>query len=181
MRVVKAVGMEQGHGLRRRDGRYRCGLSDDASMGSRCEANGIMTEEDLQSGGIIEVDEDGGVLHMLEFRDLGVEAPVASRRRSKLVPVRATCERDFSGVSVTLGPLLGSVEVRELKESSASSSLGEPDERLCIGRSGDRSTHPARRSLSIASSEETSETSLTPAARSQGIRIKETRMFDNVN
>jgi hypothetical protein len=62
-----------------------------------------MTDEELQSGGTKVVVEDDGVLHMLEFRDLGVEAPVASRRRSKLVPVRATCERGFSGVSTALG------------------------------------------------------------------------------
>lgn len=133
-----------------------------------------MTEDDLQSGGFEVIDEDGGVLHMLEFRDLGVEAPVASLRRSMLVPVRATCERDFSGVSTTLGPLLGSGGIRELKESSASSSTGEPDERLCIGSGGSRRTHPARRGGSIASSE-TSGASLATAARNQGIRNKETK------
>ena len=48
-------------------------------------------------------DEDDRVLHIVEFLERGVEEPL-SRRRSKLVPLLATCDREFSGVSKALGP-----------------------------------------------------------------------------
>ena len=103
--VVTAVRMEHGHGLLRRDGRDRGWASGDDSIGSRCEANGIMTEEDLESDMARVGDAtDAGDLHILEFLERGVDAPALSRRSSKLVPVRATCGRDFSGESATLGP-----------------------------------------------------------------------------
>lgn len=167
--VVRAVNIEQDHGLRSREDRSR-ELSGEASMGSRWEANGIRkdVEEDFVSddaAAMVDVDEDEGVLHRPEFRERGVEAPL-SRRRSKLVPLFAICERDFSAVSKAL--LFGtcaddSVGVREIRgESSASSSTGEPDERLGIGGGGDFRTHPARRNRSKLSGAEKAELSLRP-------------------
>jgi hypothetical protein len=106
---------------------------------------------------MVVVEEDEGVLHRPEFRERGVEAPL-SRRRSKLVPLFAICERDFSAVSKAL--LLGACAVDSVGdratrgESSASSSTGEPDERLCIGGGGDIRTHPARRNRSKLSGAE---------------------------
>ena len=52
---------------------------------------------------VLVVDEDDRVLHIIEFLERGVEEPL-SRRRSKLVPLLATCDREFSGESNTLGP-----------------------------------------------------------------------------
>lgn len=106
MQVVTAVRIEHGHGLRSRDGRDRGWVSGDDSIGSRCEANGIITEDDLESElpRFVGVATDDGVLHTLEFLERGVDAPALSRRSSKLVPVRATWGRDFSGESATLGP-----------------------------------------------------------------------------
>lgn len=74
--VVKAVRMEQDHGLRWRDCRARRPPEGGTSIGSRGEPNGI----DLVS---LEGWKDG-VRHILEFRERGVALP--SRRRSKLVP-----------------------------------------------------------------------------------------------
>lgn len=74
--VVKAVKMEQDHGLRWRDCRARRPSGEGASIGSRGEPNGI----DLVS---LEGWEDG-VRHILEFRERGVALP--SRQRSELVP-----------------------------------------------------------------------------------------------
>lgn len=75
-------------------------------MGSRWEANGIMTEDEdfvsVEGDWTMVVGVEEGVLHRLEFLERGVEAPL-SRRRSKLVPLFATCDRDFSGDSKTLG------------------------------------------------------------------------------
>jgi hypothetical protein len=92
---VRAVNIEQVHGLRSREDRNR-ELSGEVPMGSRWEANGIRkdAEEDFVSVDAVamvvvdEVDEDEGVLHRPEFRERGVEAPL-SRRRSKLVPLFA--------------------------------------------------------------------------------------------
>jgi hypothetical protein len=88
-------------------------------MGSRGEPNGMALVS-------LEGWEDG-VRHMLEFRERGVALP--SRRRSKLVPRCAICDREFS--SMAFGPWSS---VRETEESS--SSTGDPDERLCIGEGG---------------------------------------------
>lgn len=99
--VVTAVKMEQSHGLRKRPCRRR-GPSGEASIGSRWEVNGII-DGTFESGEACE----GGVLHVLEFRERGVDAPPMSRRISKL-PVLATCGRDFSGVSKKLNPLFSS-------------------------------------------------------------------------
>lgn len=140
--VVNAVRIEQDHGLRRRDCRERRPSGEGASIGSRGESNGMVLVS-------LEGWEDG-VRHMLEFRERGVALP--SRRRSKLVPRRAIWDRDFS--STALEPW--SSGVRETEESS--SSIGEPDERLCIGGggAGSSSTHRHRdrvswrRGLSLA-------------------------------
>lgn len=72
----------------------------------------------------------------LEFRERGVEVPL-SRRRSKLVPWRASCNDLSLGTSMAGPWSSGRVE-----ESSVSSATGEPDERLCIGGDG-AETHPA--------------------------------------
>lgn len=138
--VVSAASTEIGQGLRRCDGRKRCWPSGEASIGNRWEASGVMTDDDRDSW-------EEGVRQRLEFLERVLEVPVVSRRRSKLVPVLAACERDFSGGSRTWGAWLGSVWVREtvITESSASSSAGEPDERLCIGSGRSRNNHPARR------------------------------------
>lgn len=94
---MTAVRMEHSHGLRRRWCRRR-GPSGDASIGSRWDVNGII-DGTVVSGEACE----GGVLHVLEFLERGVELPT-SRRISKLVPVLANCGRDFSGVSMLLNP-----------------------------------------------------------------------------
>lgn len=125
-KVANSVRREHDHGLRNRDCRNRWASGDD-SMESRWDANGIMAADLVSSFGVC----DGGFLHAPEFLDRGVAAAF-SRRRSKLWPVRAICGRIFSGVSWALAPLLSSVEARATGESSASSSTGEPDERLCI-------------------------------------------------
>lgn len=92
---MTAVRMEHSHGLRERWCRRR-GPSGEASIGSRWEVNGII-------GGILVSVEacEEGILHVLEFLERGVGLP-ASRRISKLVPVLASCGRDFSGVSTLL-------------------------------------------------------------------------------
>jgi hypothetical protein len=91
----------------------------------------------------VAVVKEEGVLHVLEFLERGVAIPLVSRRSSMLVPVLTTSGRGFSVGSKALGPLLCSLS-RETRGSSASSSAGEPDERLCIGRDRVRRTHPAR-------------------------------------
>ena len=99
-------------------------------MGSLGEPNGI---DFVSLEGWVE-----GVRQTLEFRERGVEEPL-SRRRSKLVPWRAICERDLSlDASMALGPWSSG----RVEESSVSSATGEPDERLCIGGGG-VGTHPA--------------------------------------
>jgi hypothetical protein len=126
--VVKAVRMEEDHGLRWRDCRARRPSGAGASIGSRGEPNGI---------GLVSLEGwEHGVRHMLEFRERGVALP--SRRRSKLVPRLAIWDRDFSSMAVPSS-------VRETEESS--SSTGEPDERLCIGEGGAGASSSTRQVL----------------------------------
>ena len=128
-KVVKPVRMEHDHGLRWRDCRARRPSGEGASIGSRGEPNGMVFVS-LEGW-------DDGVRHTLEFRERGVELPL-SRRRSKLVPWRAICDRDLSlGASMALEPWSS-----DRAEESSESATGEPDERLCIGGGG-IGTHPA--------------------------------------
>lgn len=131
-KVVIAVRMEQAQGLRGREGRARRPSAAGASIGSRGEPNGMVLVS-------LEAWEEG-VRQRLEFRERGVEQP-GSRRRSKLVPCLAICDRDLSfWVSMALQPWSSGDRVGG---SSVSSATGEPDERLCIGGDG-VGTHPAR-------------------------------------
>lgn len=94
--VVMTVRIELVQGLRMRD-RRRCSASGEASIGSRWEVNGIIS--DVRGSGD---PREGSDLQLLEFLERGVEVP-ASRPPSKLLPDLAICGRDFSGVS--MGPV----------------------------------------------------------------------------
>lgn len=137
--VVNAVKIEHDHGLRGRAGLARRPSAAGASIGSRGEPNGMVL---VSLFGWAD-----GVRQRLEFRERGVEQP-GSRRRSKLVPCLAICDRDLvSGGSMALGPWSSGERVGGV--SSVSSATGEPDERLCIGGGGD-GTHPAQHSFTHA-------------------------------
>lgn len=99
-------------------------------MGRRGESNGMALVS-------LEGCEEG-VRHTLEFRERGVELPL-SRRRSKLVPCLAICDRELSLCSMAWPWSSG----YRAGDSSVSSATGEPDERLCIGGGG-VGTHPAQ-------------------------------------
>lgn len=133
-KVVNAVKIEQDHGLRGRAGLARRPSAAGASIGSRGEPNGMVL---VSLAGWAD-----GVRQRLEFRERGVAQP-ASRRRSKLVPCLANCDRDLSGGSMGLGPWSSGERVGG--SSSVSSATGDPDERLCIGGGG-VGTHPAQHS-----------------------------------
>lgn len=131
--VVNAVRIEIDQGLRRRDWRARRPSGEGASRGSRGEPNGIV---------LVSLDGwDDGVRQRLEFRERGFEEPL-SRRRSKLVPCLAICDRDLSFGSMAWPWSSGD----RVGESSVSSSTGEPEERLCIGGGG-VGIHPAHKDL----------------------------------